>query len=553
MKRALDNTKKIKEIQQNESDKFKMLFDYAPDAYLLINTSGIIVDGNLASEKLFKIKKEMILGKNIFEANILSPDQYKKAADIIVKSIKEMKTYREEYALKIDSKYIYIEVASCPLNIDNKVHILALCRDITERKILEQNTRNDKKLTKSILDAIPHAVLGLEERNIIFANNSVSNVFGWSTEELAGKSTRILYRSDVEFEDLGKTLYPKLKKQRNYSLEYVCRHKDGKEINCLISASIIGEKLENKKIVAMYEDISARKQAENSYFQEKELMKDYLNTANLIVLAIDNDNNVRMINKKGCEILGYNEDKIVGKNWFENFIPKSTKKELKALISDLRSGKPGTELHENMVLTKSGKERIIRWNNTLLKNIEGNITAVLSTGEDITEHKKYENSLKDSEKRLKAILEHIQAGIIIIDPEKFEVVEVNPLAARMIGLPREKIIGKTCQGFICNYEKGKCPVINLGKTIINEECEMLRADKTKIPILKSVMEVEMGGKKYLVDSFVDISEQKKNQEESERKIIEMEKFSKLTVGRELKMVELKNKVKELEDMLKMKT
>ena len=75
-----------------------------------------------------------------------------------------------------------------------------------ERNRAEQVLREMESLESSLLTAIPHAIIGLEDRRIIFANPSVEYVFGWKPEELTGKSTRYLYRSDREYEEIGRPL-----------------------------------------------------------------------------------------------------------------------------------------------------------------------------------------------------------------------------------------------------------------------------------------------------------------------------------------------------------
>lgn len=119
-----------------------------------------------------------------------------------------------------------------------------------------------KAILSSILDSIPHAVVGLRDRRIIFANHAVESVFGWKQEELMGKSTRILYRSDEEYEEIARYAYPALEKERTYSREYPCRHKDGRDIICLVSSSRIGESLQDRMVVVTYSDITERKKAE---------------------------------------------------------------------------------------------------------------------------------------------------------------------------------------------------------------------------------------------------------------------------------------------------
>jgi len=130
--------------------------------------------------------------------------------------------------------------------------------------IYKEDHNNLKYIVSSILDSIPHAVVGLRDRQIIFANHAVETVFGWKPEELMGKSTRVFYRNDEEYEEIARYAYPVLEKQRTYSREFPCRHKDGRDIICLVSSSRIGGSLQDRMIVVTYSDTTDRKQAEES-------------------------------------------------------------------------------------------------------------------------------------------------------------------------------------------------------------------------------------------------------------------------------------------------
>jgi PAS domain S-box-containing protein len=133
-------------------------------------------------------------------------------------------------------------------------------------------------------------------------------------------------------------------------------------------------------------------------------------------------------------------------------------------------------------------------------------------GRAIRERKKAEDALKESEKRVQTILDTINAGIVIVDPEKRTIVDVNPVAAQMIGLSREKIIGQMCHQFICPEAVDDCAVLDKGQKIDNAERILITAAGKRIPILKTVSPVNLSGKIQLLESFVDISEQKKIEE-----------------------------------------
>ncbi|MBI4685249.1 MAG: response regulator [Nitrospirae bacterium] len=120
-----------------------------------------------------------------------------------------------------------------------------------------------------------------------------------------------------------------------------------------------------------------------------------------------------------------------------------------------------------------------------------------------------EKSMNEGEDRLKTILSTIQTGIIIIDAKTHEIVDVNPMASKMIGTPREKIVGQICHKFICPAEKGMCPITDLGLEVDNAERQLLMADGRPVPIIKTVVPINLGGRKHLLESFIDIAERKK--------------------------------------------
>ncbi len=107
-----------------------------------------------------------------------------------------------------------------------------------------------------------------------------------------------------------------------------------------------------------------------------------------IIVVIDADQRVSYINRKGCELLGYEKRDIIGKNWFDNFLPGKIREDLKTVFDKLLDGEIElAEYFDNVVLTKTGQERIIGWHNTVLKNDAGSIVGTLSMGEDITEQR----------------------------------------------------------------------------------------------------------------------------------------------------------------------
>ena len=92
--------------------------------------------------------------------------------------------------------------------------------------------------------------------------------------------------------------------------------------------------------------------------QQADLAQQYLDIAGVIMVVIDRNQTVQLINKKGCEILGYSKEEIIGKNWFDTFIPKTQKDPVEKVFRKLMNGEiTPVEYYENPILNRSGQER----------------------------------------------------------------------------------------------------------------------------------------------------------------------------------------------------
>jgi PAS domain S-box-containing protein len=188
------------------------------------------------------------------------------------------------------------------------------------------------------------------------------------------------------------------------------------------------------------QEIAEHKQAEELLRHERDKVQKYLNVAGVIMLALDADEKVMLINKKGCEILGCSEQEIVGGNWFDMFIPGKKREEVRAGFKEFMSGLTGqNESHENVVVSKSGRQRMIAWHNTLLRDEANNIIGSLSSGEDITERTYSEEARRKSEEKYRDLFENANDAIFIVDAD-LNYIDVNNKAVELFGYSREELL-----------------------------------------------------------------------------------------------------------------
>ena len=302
-------------------------------------------------------------------------------------------------------------------------------------------------------------------------------------------------------------------------------------------------------------EITERKLTEKALQKEKDRAQHYLDVAGVMFLVIGADRKVSLINRKGCEILGYEKEKeIIGKDWFDNFVPERLKDEVAGVFGSLIAGKiEPVEYYENPVLTKYGEERIVAWHNTILRDERGRIYATMASGEDITERKAAEIALRESEEKMRTIAASANDAILMID-HKGNMSYWNKAAERMFCYTKEEVIGKDLHallvperfhaGFSKGFEgfKKTGQGAALGKTL---EVAAIGKDGKEFPVEFSLSAVKLKDRWNAIGLIRDISERKAVEEEIKKKADELERFNRLAVGREFKMIELKKEINAL--------
>jgi PAS domain S-box-containing protein len=194
------------------------------------------------------------------------------------------------------------------------------------------------------------------------------------------------------------------------------------------------------------------RRAEKELIFEKNMALEYLDIAGVILVGIDADEKVTFINKKGCEILGYEKHEIIGRNWFDTFIPSEIRENVRDAFKKLITAETEpVRFFENSVLTSSGTERIIAWENTLIRDEAGNIISTLSSGEDITARKAAEdilmNTLEESQQRQSEVSALLEGSHAVLKYHDFS------SAAQSIFSSCKKLIGAT-SGYVALLSKG---------------------------------------------------------------------------------------------------
>ena len=156
-------------------------------------------------------------------------------------------------------------------------------------------------------------------------------------------------------------------------------------------------------------DITDRKRDEIALRDERNRAQLYLDISGVMFVALDNQGRIAMLNKEACLLLECDFEDVVGKNWFETFVPESARDAVIEIFLQLMNGEiTSTEHFRNKVMSTSGVERLIQWHNETLRDGDGNITGTLGSGHDITEQMEAEKEL-NLEKSVKVSMLKLQS------------------------------------------------------------------------------------------------------------------------------------------------
>ena len=321
--------------------------------------------------------------------------------------------------------------------------VIGTVQDITERKRAEEALKQSEEKYRTYVENSPLGIfIANAEARYIDVNQAACRMLGYTRQELLKLSIPEIASPDLPPEDLES--FAELKQSGKIDIETRLRRKDGSDIHIALSAV----KLSDDRFMAFCSDITQRKLAEKALQESKETAERYLNIAAEIIISLDTAGNITLLNESGHRLLGYKSGELIGKNWFTTCLPNNIVKDVSIVFDKIMHGEiTEVENYENQVITKDGSTKTILWHNSILNDKKGNVTGLLSSGEDITERKQVEEALKESEYRLSSHLQNTPVAVIEWNLD-FEVVEWNAAAERIFGYTREEALGRHAAGLI---------------------------------------------------------------------------------------------------------
>lgn len=389
----------------------------------------------------------------------------------------------------------------------------------------------------------PHAVIALDGGRIVFANRRVTDVFGWAPAKLIGEDVSILCCMDAECDDIVHRFNHVLHDKGVFYEELPCRRRDGTEIKCMVRIARDGEEGQNRLILMLYpdladsaagnadfpgtcyrdEEIAKRveaatralhrqiaeqqirirelQQSEEQYRSLTEMAQDHI-----VYLGLSGD--IIYGNRSFCEALGYDAADLPKLAAEDVTTPKYVGL-LKDRVARRAGGDESLFLTDFELVTKDGAVIPVECNLSLITE-GGRPSGILVVARNISERKRMQEALGDTEKRYRQLFEGIEDAVIVVS-FKGRIVDCNAVAFRCYGYSRAEFLALHIDDLICEeyQELRKQHIKNLlkGESILSESAHRCK-DGRSLPVEVHMRMVDYRDDKAVLVTVREISRRK---------------------------------------------
>jgi PAS domain S-box-containing protein len=381
--------------------RLRTLVGTIPDMIWLKDENGVYVSCNPMFERFYGAKEADIVGKTDYDFVDKELADFFREHDRIAMAANKPSIEPEAWVVFADDGHrALLEAIKTPMYDPGGklVGVLGIARDITERKLAEEDLRKSEAEFRTLAEAMPQIVwiTRADGWNIYF-NQQWMDYTGLTLEESLGHGWNKPFHPDDQ-QRTWDAWQLAVTGRGIYSIESRLRRADGIYRWWLVRGVPLLDADGNiLKWFGTCTDINDIKMAVqeisriNLELRESERrFSDMLENVELVSVMRDSEERITYCNEFLLRLTGWKYEEIIGRNWVELFVPPEIAKQKKKVFAELILNKPEARHYESEILTRSGERRLIRWNHSVLRSGDGDVIGTASIGEDITERKQTE-------------------------------------------------------------------------------------------------------------------------------------------------------------------
>jgi len=508
--RDITERKKAEEALADEATRRRILIDQSRDGIVILDQNGKVYEANQRFAEM--------LGYTPAEAHELHvwdwDTQWTREQLLeMIQSVGESGDHFETYHRRKDGSTINVEISTNGAVCAGQKLIFCVCRDVTERKRIEE-------LFKTVTNSSPVGIYIVQDRKFILTNPQFQKLTGYSEEELLGMNSLALVLPE-DREAVRKKAVKMLKGERSAPYQFRVIHKSGSARWVMETVTSIQYR-GRRAILGNYMDITERRETQEKVQEQNEFLNNILNALTHPFYVLDaNDYTIKMGNlatKAGdlaenptCHALTHNTDQPC--RGADHICPLEEVKTTKRPV-----------VVEHIHYDEDGNARNIEVHGYPIFDNEGNVVQMIEYSLDITERKRAEEALRESEEFRSSLLANSPNPIGVINPDS-SIRYVNPALERLTGFSAAELIGKKAPYPYWTQETLKKTIMGFRKSMRqgDQRAEELFQKKngerlwvkiTSTPVMNN------GDFKYLLTNWVDITKRKQVEEalrQSEKK------------------------------------
>ncbi|MFO8010466.1 MAG: PAS domain S-box protein [Dehalococcoidia bacterium] len=410
--------------------QYRGIFEASTDAFLISDMDGLIKEVNPAACIMYGYSYAELT--ELTGKALIHPDYQNLFEEFVDKASAGETFYADSVEIRKDGSCFDAEVKGCGFEYNGMPHLLAVVRDITERKRAEEALHESERRFKIITENSPDAIFLVDrEGNYVYANQAACDMLGYSIDELMRMKITDL-SLDIELEKNMED-FKRIIKEGALFTETTLVKKDGSTVPTDLNTIV----LPNGLIYGSCRDLTERKQAEERLEASEKRYRELVENAGEAIVVIQ-DGLIRFSNQEMARISGYEPDELYGRSFTEPIHPDDRDK----VIENYRkrfTGEAVPGVYTFRVLSKDGT---IKWVaiNAVVITWEGRV-ATLNLMSDITERKQAEDARKESEEKFREIFDNASDVIIYLD-RTGKIVDINRRTEEIFGYKPEEVIGK---------------------------------------------------------------------------------------------------------------